>query len=85
MRTEPAPGTVDDIPVVWSETPADLWASLEVRGAGRHDPGVGVRLATAGDPWPCITFHDLPEAGIARGLEDEGRMRPAGRAALGAR
>jgi hypothetical protein len=113
---------VDDIPVVWFETPAKLWAWLDARGAAPHDPGVWVRLAKAGDPRPCIAFHDLLEAGIAFGwsestrrrfdggsylqrfsprrstgtrsarnlaiarrLEDEGRMRPAGRAALGAR
>jgi hypothetical protein len=121
MPDERDPGPVDGIPVAWFETPAALWAWLEARGARPDDRGVWVRLAKAGDPRPCITFHDLLEAGIAFGwsestrrrfdgrsylqrfsprraagtrsrrnldiarrLEQEGRMRPAGRAALGA-
>lgn len=117
---EPTPGPVDGVPVVWFDTPAGLWSWLEARGADTHDVGVWVRLAKARDPRPCITFHDLLEAGIAFGwsesarrafdrgsylqrfsprrtvgtrsarnlaiartLEAEGRMRPAGRAALG--
>lgn len=115
------PDLVEGIPVVWFETPAALWAWLEARGGSPDDPGVWVRLAKVGDVRPCITFHDLLEAGIAFGwsestrrrfdartylqrfsprrsrgtrsarnlaiarrLEAEGRMRPAGRIALGA-
>lgn len=114
------PGPVEGIPVVWFETPAALWAWLEGRSGLADDPGVWVRLTKARDPRPCITFHELLEAGIAFGwsestrrrfdagsylqrfsprratgtssprnlaiarrLEEEGRMRPAGRAALG--
>src|SRR5690606_29699722 len=61
------PDLAEGIPVVWFETPAALWAWLEARGGSPDDPGVWVRLAKVGDVRPCITFHDLLEAGIAFG------------------